>query len=216
MKHIVVLFCILLVSAFALPVAASVGTVTTEPVIIHGVTMEPTFVPTKEPTAEPTREPTKEPTSTQVVVTTPVGPQVGWVTIASTPSGASVTLDGRSVGVTPVAGLEVGAGTSHSVRISMSGYEPYQTSFSVGPGEQAAVDGTLSPLVTPVPTTEPTKAPTAPVTPVQPIGGDKGWFRVNCNVNGALASLDNGAAGTCTIAQGSCSIEVATTGTPVS
>ena len=216
MKHIVMLFCILLVSAFALPVAASVGTVTTEPVIIHGVTMEPTFVPTKEPTAEPTREPTKEPTSTQVVVTTPVGPQVGWVTIASTPSGASVTLDGRSVGVTPVAGLEVGAGTSHSVRISMSGYEPYQTSFSVGPGEQAAVDGTLSPLVTPVPTTEPTKAPTAPVTPVQPIGGDKGWFRVNCNVNGALAALDNGAAGTCTIAQGSCSIEVATTGTPVS
>jgi hypothetical protein len=220
MKHIVVLFCILLISAFALPVAASVGTVTTEPVIIHGVTMEPTFEPTKEPTkeptAEPTREPTKEPTSTQVVVTTPVGPQVGWVTIASTPSAASVTLDGRSVGVTPVAGLEVGAGTSHSVRISMNGYEPFQTSFSVSPGEQAAVDGTLSPVVTPVPTTEPTKAPTAPVTPVQPIGGDKGWFRVHCNVDGAQASLDNGAAGTCTIAQGSCSIQVATTGTPVS
>ena len=208
MKHFVVLFCILLVSAFAIPVAASVGTVTTEPAIIHGVTMEPTF--------EPTKEPTKEPTSTQVVVTTPVGPQVGWVTIASTPSGASVTLDGRSVGVTPVAGLEVASGTSHPVRISMSGYEPYQTSVSVSPGEQAAVDGTLTQIVTPVPTTEPTKEPTVPVTPVQPIGGDKGWFRVHCNVDGAQALLDNGAAGTCTIAQGTCSIEVATTGTPVS
>jgi hypothetical protein len=149
-------------------------------------------------------------------VTTTV-PQVGWVTIASTPSGASVTFNGRSVGVTPIAGLEVTAGTSHSVRISMSGYETYQTSVSVGAGEQAAVDGTLKPIVTPEPTKEPTKEPTAvPTTPAQPIGGDKGWFRVNCNVNGAQASLDNGAAGTCTIAQGSCSIEVATTGTPVS
>jgi len=217
MKRIVVLFCILFVSAFVLPVAAAGETVTTEPTIIHGVTMEPTKEPTKAPTTEPTKEPTKEPTSTKVVVTTPVGPQVGWVTIASTPSGASVTLDGKSVGVTPVAGLEVGAGTSHSVRISMSGYEPYQTSFSVGAGEQAAVDGTLTPIATPVPTIEPTKAPTAaPTSPVQPIGGDKGWFRVHCNVDGAQASLGNGAAGSCTIAAGSCSIEVATTGTPVS
>jgi len=217
MKRIVVLFCILFVSAFVLPVAAAGETVTTEPTIIHGVTMEPTKEPTKAPTTEPTKEPTKEPTSTKVVVTTPVGPQVGWVTIASTPSGASVTLDGKSVGVTPVAGLELGAGTSHSVRISMSGYEPYQTSFSVGAGEQAAVDGTLTPIATPVPTIEPTKAPTAaPTSPVQPIGGDKGWFRVHCNVDGAQASLGNGAAGSCTIAQGTCSIEVATTGTPVS
>ena len=41
--------------------------------------------------------------------------QVGWVTIASTPMGASVTMDGKALGVTPVAGIEISSGTSHSV-----------------------------------------------------------------------------------------------------
>jgi len=216
MKLVVILVCTLLAAACFVPAAGAAegmvmpGQLTTEPTIIHGVTREITVEPTAEPTKEPTREPTLPPT----VVTTPAGPQVGWVTIASTPSGASVSLDGRSVGVTPVAGLEVGSG-SHSVRISMSGYEPYETSVSISSGEQAAVDGTLRPIVTPEPTKEPTKEPTAtPTSPVGPIGGDKGWIRVHCNVNGATASFDERSSG-CTIAQGYCDTEVTVTGTPL-
>jgi hypothetical protein len=212
MKLLIVLVCALLAAACIVPAAGAAagpvmpGQITTEPTIIHGITREITV----EPTAEPTKEPPREPTSTQVVVTTPASPQVGWLTIASTPSGAAVTLDGRSVGVTPVAGLEVGSGTSHTVRISMSGYEPSTTVVTVGPGEEAAVDGTLIPVVTP----EPTRAPTAtPTTPIQPIGGGKGWIRVHCNVNGATASFDDLSSG-CTIAQGYCDTEVTVTGTP--
>jgi hypothetical protein len=198
MKLIVVLFCILLVSGFVLPAAsAAEGLVTTEqpktePTIIRGVTMEPTPEPTKEPTTEPP------------------GPQVGWVTIASTPSGASVTMDGKSLGFTPIAGVEVGSGMSHAVRITLAGYESYETSIRIGPGEQSAVDATLKPIVTPEPTKEPTAVPT---TPLQPIGGDKGWIRVNCNVNGATVSFDDLSSG-CTIAQGSCTTEVFATATP--
>ncbi|OPY36377.1 MAG: PEGA domain protein [Methanoregula sp. PtaU1.Bin051] len=190
MRYSVILFCLLLVSALAAPaIAAEVGVMET-PTIIKGVTMEPTNEPTEKPVTAPT---------------TQKGPEVGWLTIASTPSGAHVTLDGNSRGVTPLAGIEVGAG-SHSVGVTMSGYEPYETSVSVSAGEQAAVDATLTPVTTPVPTTKPTAAP-------QPIGGDKGWITVHCNVNGATVSFDDLSAG-CTITNGECSREVTVTGTP--
>lgn len=52
------------------------------------------------------------------------------------------------------------------------------------------------------------------VTTVTAIGGDEGWIKVNCNVDGASVSFD----GTykCTIAGGSCTVPVYTTGTPYS
>ena len=99
-------------------------------------------------------------------------------------------------------------GCLHTVRISIDGYEPYSTSITVGAGEQAAVDATLTPVPVPEPTTEPTPAPTN-----APIGGGKGWIQVSANVNGATVSFDDHSAG-CTIASGSCDTEVAVTGTP--
>ena len=212
MKHAALLFCILLTLAIVGPVMAqgldpvTQETVAPEPSIIRGVTLEPTLEPvTREPTVPtppPTREPTAEPT-------TPAGPEVGWVSITSTPSAASVELDGTNMGVTPVVGREVGAGISHTVRISMEGYEPYSTRITVGAGEQSAVDATLNP----VPTPEPTKEPTVTPTREQPIGGGKGWVQVSANVNGATVSFDDHSAG-CTIVSGSCDTEVAVTGTP--
>jgi len=203
MKRSVLLFCALFIIVFFLPAAvagaeAVVTGPTTEPVIIGGVTRAITREPTAEPTKEPVLPPVTEPTAGPA-------PQIGWITIASTPSGASATLDGHYVGATPVAGLEVASGTSHTVRVTMDGYEPAERSVSVSAGEQAAADLTLTPIVTP----EPTPLPT----PERPIGSDKGWIRVNCNVDGATASLDDHSSG-CTIAQGSCSIEVTVTGTP--
>jgi len=188
MKHTAVLSGILLVLVLGLPVAVQ-GLITQEtmaPPVIGGVTPDLTMVTMVSPPL-PT-------------------PDIGWVSITSTPSAASVELDGRAIGITPVAGYELGAGTSHTVRISMEGYEPWSRSITVRAGEQAPVDATLK--IIPVPTTEPTVIPTR-----QPIGGGKGWFQVSANVNGATVSFDGSSAG-CTITAGSCTSEVAVTGTP--
>lgn len=206
-------------------------------------TTEPTAKPTTEPTPEKTTEPTELPTSrpvitetqekpvtthTELVVTTtePPGPQVGWLTILSTPSGAEVSIDGAAAGVTPVTGRELGAG-AHSIRVTMAGFEPYQESKTIGAGEQAAVDATLKEIpVTLVPTTRETTHATAIPTSIATtqqtgipittggsgpcLGCDKGWIRVNCNVDGATVSFDDLSSG-CTVTGGSCDTEVITT-----
>ena len=214
------------------------------------ITQIPTTIPTTEKTAEPTTEKTPGPTArpTEIIVppaslhivtetpekpvtmptekmvtnTEPPGPQVGWLTILSTPSGAEVSIDGTAAGVSPVTGRELGAGT-HVILITMAGYEPYQTSKSIGAGEQAAVDAPLKEIpVTTVPTTHATEVPTTIATtretgiPITSgtggpcLGCDKGWLRVNCNVNGATVSFDDLSAG-CTVTGGSCDTEVTTT-----
>jgi PEGA domain len=230
MKSVVVLISILLLALPVFPAAAAgEGPNVTRESIIGGVTLEPVTEPTKEIThiitSKPTKEPTTEiivpPTSLQVITETqekpvktqtqklvtttePPGPQVGWLTIISTPSGAEVSLDGKVAGVTPVTGRELGAGT-HTIRISMAGYEPSQTTKTIDAGEQAAVDITLKQIpVTTVPTTFP---------PSPCLGCDKGWIRVNCNVNGATVFFDD-LSSACTITGGSCDTEVVTTTLP--
>lgn len=241
MKPPVVLICILLLALLVVPLAAAEAEPDATREIIRGVTLEPvpettteivTMV-TREPTVQPTTEIIVPPTSLHIVTETsgipvtthtekevttpePPAPQVGWLTILSTPSGAEVSVDGSPAGVTPVTGRELGAGT-HAIRITMAGYEPYQTDKELRAGEQAAVDATLNPvLVTTVPTTRATtritEVPTSsPLTPC--LGCDKGWIRVNCNVNGATVSFDDLSQG-CTITGGSCDTEVGTTSTP--
>ena len=238
MKPVLVLACILVIVLMIVPAPAAEAALneTGEP-IIHGVTLEPTPEPTKETTritAEPTPEKTtgiiETPTSLPIgtvtqeqQATTPAekpvtttespGPQVGWLTILSTPSGAEVLIDGNAAGVTPVTGRELGTGT-HTVRVTMAGYERYQTEKTIGAGEQAAVDATLNEIpVTTVPTTRETGVPVPTGSGGPCLGCDRGWFRVNCNVNGATVSFDDLSSG-CTITGGSCDTEVVTTGTP--
>lgn len=241
MKLTVVLICLLLLAMLVVPAAAAEAEPDVTQEIIGGVTLAPvpettreieTFV-TPEPTIKPTTEIIVPPTSLHIVTETPMkpvtmhteeivtiteppGPQVGWLTILSTPSGAEVSIDGYAAGATPITGRELGAGT-HAIRITMAGYETYQTEKSIGAGEQGAVDATLTPVpVTTVPTTRvttrATEVPTSsPFTPC--VGCDKGWIRVNCNVNGATVSFDDLSSG-CTITGGSCDTEVGTTSTP--
>jgi hypothetical protein len=241
MKPTVVLICLLLLVMLAVPAAAAdTGTDVTQE-IIRGVTLEPVpettqeivTIVTHEPTLQPTTEIIVPPTSLhtvtetpetpvtthtekEITTTEPPEPQVGWLTILSTPSEAEVTVDGRPAGVTPITGRELGAGT-HAIRITIAGYEPFETGKEISAGEQAAVDATLTPV--PV-TTVPTTRATTPVTEVPTIsppapclGCDKGWIRVNCNVNGATVSFDDLSSG-CTITGGSCDTEVGTTSTP--
>ncbi len=230
-----------------------IGGVTAEPtpeptreittVITTLPTTEPTSRPTTEPATEKTTEVTLPPTTlhtateipvkpmpsfTELVVTTTEmpGPQVGWLTILSTPSGAEVTIDGNAAGVTPVNGRELGTGP-HSIRVTMAGYESYQTEKTIGAGEEAAVDATLKEIpVTTAPTTRPTSTVTVlpttlPTTretsipfttgsTVPCLGCDKGWLRVHCNVDGATVSFDDLSSG-CTVTGGSCDTEVTTT-----
>ncbi|MFA4859815.1 PEGA domain-containing protein [Methanoregula sp.] len=182
---------------------------------IREVTTELTLVPTKEPTKEPTIVPTKEPTKEPTLVPTkepslgPIEPQIGWITIISTPSGAAVTVDGASQGTTPVSAVELAAGKDHTVKVTLSGYEPYETTIRLSPLEHSSVDATLK--LIPMP--EPSKTPTPVITTQVPIGSGKGWIQVNCNVDGATVSFDQLSSG-CTIASGSCSTEVGTTSTP--
>ena len=225
MKPTAVLICILLLALLVVPIAAAGAEPDVTQEIIRGVTLEPAKEPTTEIIVPPTslhivtetpEKPVTMPTEKEVTTTEPPGPQVGWLTILSTPSEAEVTVDGNAAGVTPITGRELGAGT-HAIRITMAGYEPYQTEKELRAGEQGAVDATLTPVpVTPVPTTRattrvtevPTTSPPAPC-----IGCDKGWIRVNCNVNGATVSYDDLSSG-CTISGGSCDTEVGTTSTP--
>jgi hypothetical protein len=54
----------------------------------------------------------------------------GAISVESQPAGAQVSIDGRPVGVTPLAGWELAAG-SHVVRIDLDGYERWSTAIQV-------------------------------------------------------------------------------------
>lgn len=78
--------------------------------------------------------------------------------VRSTPPGGRVTLDGRIVGQTPVARLDVDPG-AHAVVVDLTGYAPYLGSVQLPAGGQSSVDAVL------VPESEPPE----PVTPAAPV-----------------------------------------------
>ncbi|WP_165074851.1 PEGA domain-containing protein [Methanogenium sp. MK-MG] len=272
MKYAALLISLLVVAMLVIPAsAAGAEPVVTNETITHEATVKPTTVPTTVATTHPV---------TAVPTTEAPGSQVGWLTIISSPSGAAVFIDGKVAGITPISGRELGAGT-HTIEITMTGYERYTATKDLRAGEQSAIDATLKPVpVTAVPTaiptthvtmvptaiptthvtTVPTVVPTTHVTMVPtaiptthvtmvptvvptthvtmvptaiptthvtmvptaiptthvttaPVGSDRGWIRVNCNVNGAVVTFDASSTG-CSIAQGFCDTGVVTTGTP--
>ena len=256
--------CLLVVAMVVIPLAAAAEdqNVTVAPTIVPTTiattvpTPTPTAVPTTVPTTVATPTPTAVPTTIPTTVATPTPtaaptmeplPLVGWLTILSSPSGADVSIDGTVAGVTPITGRQLATG-SHTIVITMTGYQPYTTVKNLATGEQAAIDATLTlipvtptptptltptptPTITatptPTPTQTPTPTPTITATPTPtatPIitavptattvpGSGKGWIRVDCNVDGAVVTFDSSYPGG-TIAQGSSTTEVATTGTP--
>ena len=74
------------------------------------------------------------------VTTTAAGP--GSLQVLSRPSGATVRLDGRVVGRTPLVISDVRAG-SHDVRIELAGFRGWLTSVDVRPGARARVAASL-------------------------------------------------------------------------
>jgi hypothetical protein len=71
-------------------------------------------------------------------------PQVGELDITSAPVGASVSIDGTLVGVTPLVLSAVEAGVQ-TVTMELEGYEAFTTTVTVAPQQRRTVSGTLTP-----------------------------------------------------------------------
>ena len=90
---------------------------------------------------------------------------VGSVDVSSSPSGASIYVDGESMGTTPdiIEGLDIG---SHKLLLKKSGYEDWTKVVKVTSGNTISVDADLN-VVTTAPTTAPTARPTTAPTTVK-------------------------------------------------
>lgn len=70
--------------------------------------------------------------------------QYGSIQVSSSPAGADIYVDGQYVGTSPTTyGTVTG---SHDVRISLGGYEDYQTSVSVRANQTARISASLQPI----------------------------------------------------------------------
>jgi TonB family protein len=88
-----------------------------------------------------------------------LAPALSLVDILSTPFGAAVTIDGKSVGQTPLTDFRLAPG-NHQVQIAKDAYEPYSGSVKVEVGKRARVDATLKAV--PLPSPSPTPPPIDP------------------------------------------------------
>ncbi|HJJ48405.1 MAG TPA: PEGA domain-containing protein [Methanocorpusculum sp.] len=81
----------------------------------------------------------------------------GSVAVSSSPSGAYIYIDNLFYGMTPVTipGLEKG---SHILKLSAAGYNDYQDTFTLNPGESVQKSVAMSPASSPVPTSTPLPA----------------------------------------------------------
>jgi TonB family protein len=83
------------------------------------------------------------------------------LTVLSTPFGASVSLDGTTVGQTPLTNLRVRPGL-HQVELRKAGYEPWSRTLEAVAGQEYKLDAPLKPLPvvatpTPVATLDPAR-----------------------------------------------------------
>ena len=175
-----------------LPVTTQVTAEMTATIPVTNTTQIPTVTTTTIPipntTTVLTTNTTQLPGTTNVSGTTattpvPTASQVtqvssGNITVASSPLGASILIDGVYYGTTVgnITGLPAG---NHIVRLTMSGYYDYEGTFYVVPGQVTHVFGTLPPLSGAAPqlsqpvTTAPviTTLPTITVLPTQASSG---------------------------------------------
>ena len=88
-----------------------------------------------------TRQITSDPAS-QMYTLPALAPIYGSADITSSPAMADITLDGKSVGRTPLQldNLLIG---EHKITVSKSGYQPYSATVTVAEGKTATVNATL-------------------------------------------------------------------------
>lgn len=93
-----------------------------------------------------------------LVTTATETPQTGYISIASTPSGASVTIDGSAMGTTPFTTRTISLG-EHTLLLQMNGYQDLTATFTVTSDTLTKETYTLVPVTT-APTTTVTEAAT--------------------------------------------------------
>jgi hypothetical protein len=96
----------------------------------------------------------------------PAAGTTGEVMVYSSPTGASILIDGVYCGTTPGKVNDIPAG-NHILRLTMSGYHDYEGSIYVVAGETTQGYGTLQPMNQI--TAAPTAVPTAIVTIFVPV-----------------------------------------------
>ena len=85
-----------------------------------------------------------------VLTPAPMYPPDATIDIGSSPSGASAFVDNVFSGQTPATVRAVPPG-HHTVLIRLDGYQDYNTSFNLNPGQSALISAALAPAPTPVP-----------------------------------------------------------------
>jgi TonB family protein len=104
--------------------------------------------------------------SPRTVVTktlTRTAPATGTVDVTSTPVGATVKIDGTSVGITPLRGHKINVG-SHRIEVSAEGYEPAAERIKVTEGARVTVNPWLKAVAKP-PTPTPSRTTVTPSAP---------------------------------------------------
>jgi len=86
-------------------------------------------------------------TTETITATLQASPQNGSISVSSTPSGATVAIDGSDIQTTPHIYPEVIPG-SHTVTISKDGYTPYTTTITVASGAESVISAVLNPVST--------------------------------------------------------------------
>jgi hypothetical protein len=118
---------------------------------------------------------------------------LGNITVASSPLGASILIDGVLYGNTPQNVTGVSAG-NHIIRLTMSGYYDYEGTIYVVPGQATDVFGTLPPLSASSSgsssgSTTPATVTTAPGIAVQPTATSSGGLLDNPTILAALIGI---------------------------
>jgi serine/threonine-protein kinase len=102
----------------------------------------PGYVPNSQPVVLTSSQPSKEINVELQASADTRPPQPGSIFVDTRPRGARVTIDGHSVGTTPVRARALTPG-QHAVRIEMDGYKPVVTTVDVKPGTEVPVAVTL-------------------------------------------------------------------------
>jgi hypothetical protein len=100
------------------------------------------------------------PTSTETPEAAITSDSKGTLDILTSPTGATVTIDGVSQGLSPVKGLSVDEG-NHTVDLYLSGYNPKTVTLDIKSSDTKTINWTFTPNVNPSPTSTKTTEVTA-------------------------------------------------------
>ena len=84
-----------------------------------------------------------------MIISSSVGPRAGSISVISSPSGASVYLDGSYRGTTPKTLKRVSTG-SHTIKLLKLGYKDDTTPCPVKAGKRIKINANLIPILKPV------------------------------------------------------------------